>query len=115
MFLANEGHEVRLAVAVEVGHWNMDRSMPVIEYLLLEFGMIPIGCVVLQENDFTRCMQTENGHNQVQLAGSTKVGGLHVGYAAHLVEQRMGREGPVFIAAQPHDLAARAIGRRKTT
>ena len=69
--------------------------------------------MVFEKQQLAGCLPAKDADDQVELAEAAEIGRLHVGHAAHLVQQGDGRERTVGPSAQPDDAAAAQVGRRK--
>ena len=111
MLLADEGDEIGIAVAVEIGDGHVNRAMAVIDHVGHKDRLGPIGSPVLQIDDLARATPAEDGDDQVELAVAVEISRLHVRDAAHPFEQSDRREGAVGRAAEPDHAADLVVGR----
>src|SRR5262249_25830065 len=114
VFLSDEGDEVGFTVAVKVGDRDVNRSVTRIHNMGNELRMVPVGGAVFENGDVAALEPAEDGNDKVQLTVAVEVGGLHIGDAAHALEQGdRGVKTTRFLAAQPDDSAARLVGGRE--
>src|SRR5262245_7392652 len=88
MLLPDDSHEVGPAVAVQVGHGDVDRAVALVEYLRCEARLRPILRPILKEDDLAGLVPTKGGDNEILLARAAEVSGANVGDAADIAEQR---------------------------
>ena len=112
VLLRDERHEVGPAVAVEVGDRHVDRPRPRVERVLGELRRRPVGRLVLVVERAADLAEAVGGDHEVEVAVAVEVGGLHVGVAGDVLDQRARLELERARLAQPHDAALLVVGRQ---
>src|SRR5947209_4069758 len=88
MLLADEGDEVLAAVAVKIANGDVNGPVAIVENARLEPGMVAVERVIFQVKDLAALLPAEHADHEVHFTDAAKVGGLHVGHAAYILEQR---------------------------
>ena len=78
VMLGEEGDEVRMAVAIEVGHRDVDGPAARVDLALHEDRGAIVGGAVLEQEHPSRRAPAEGGDDEVEVAVAVEVGGLDV-------------------------------------
>ena len=112
VLLAQEGHEVGPAVAIEVGHRHVNRAVAWVDRRGNEDRPAGVGRTVFQQEDPPGFQPSELGNNQVEIPVAVEVRGLGVGDAAKPAGQSDRRERSVGHPLEPDDTPDAIVGRR---
>ena len=115
MLLADKGHDVRLAVAVDISNRDVNSAVPIIEDARNETRFFPVARLILQVEDLAGLAPAEGGDHEIELSIAAEIGGLHVCDATDIVQKGVRLKAALAQTAQPDHAAATGIGRPKTT
>jgi len=114
-FLADQGHEIGAAVAVQVVNRDVDRTRPAVDRLGLEAGTFPARRRVSQQEDLARLVVSKFGHDQVEIAVGVEVRRPHIGHPPQAVgEDDFFPRTVTWPAPQPDHAASIVIAGAKT-